>query len=569
MIRRAILFVTASALLIAAPTCVVRAQTAPPPGAAPRTSSPSDQAERARQMRDAKTLIRQGKFEDALARLRSISLEDPGAEEIVMMRGACLRKLGRFDEAATLFRKQADAIASRGSDPVPMLIELERVYREAKDPVKAFDVCLEIHRVNVAANPWILDEMESLVRADSLSGRVLPALQNEIEKRPDAQDLRDLIVGAYLFLGRTGDALREARDLDRARGAHGRVLLEHLRFLARKEMGQPAVDAADLAVAEGLKGDDLQEALLLRADGLRRAKRPADAVEAYRKAAEAKPDGPLARVALRNRAEMTVQDLHDVQAGAAAYQELASSLEAAPSKDRGRLLGQALVALSDCQLRMGRYEEAAQVLRRVEAEAPDAASREEAAFQQAEIFFYSGQTDTAQAAYRRVVASFTGGNRVNDALDRILALTRSAEAGAVPLAALGQIAYQKRIGAPQRALEICQTAREECGGCAAEEDILSEETLLLIALGRLDEAGATADTVAARFKVGGTGPVLLRSVADAMRAREGDTERVVRRYEDLIVRFPKSQEAIETRGLLEKMRRTGGLEGGRGTERRG
>jgi hypothetical protein len=54
-----------------------------------------------------------------------------------------------------------------------------------------------------------------------------------------------------------------------------------------------------------------------------------------------------------------------------------------------------------------------------------------------------------------------------------------------------------------------------------------------------------------------------------MRAREGDTERVVRRYEDLIVRFPKSQEAIETRGLLEKMRRTGGLEGGRGTERRG
>jgi len=43
----------------------------------------------------------------------------------------------------------------------------------------------------------------------------------------------------------------------------------------------------------------------------------------------------------------------------------------------------------------------------------------------------------------------------------------------------------------------------------------------------------------------------------------------MRRYEDLIVRFPKSQEAIETRGLLEKIRRTGALGGGPGSEHRG
>jgi len=144
---------------------------------------------------------------------------------------------------------------------------------------------------------------------------------------------------------------------------------------------------------------------------------------------------------------MTVRDLHDVQGGAAAYQELVRSFDGVSGKDRGRLLGQALVALSDCELQMGRYEEAAEVLKRVEKEAPDATSREEAAFQQAEILFYAGQTDTAQAAYSRVVQDFIGGVRVNDALDRILTLTRAADAGAVPLAALGQIAYQKRIGA--------------------------------------------------------------------------------------------------------------------------
>jgi tetratricopeptide (TPR) repeat protein len=568
MRRSPLLLLAAATVLLAGSASFVPAQTAPPAGRTP-PSSTADRTNRSRQLRDAQALIRQGKFEDALARLQAIPLDGPGADDVVLMQGVCLRKLGRFDEVALLFRKQADAVAGRGSDPLPMLIELERVYREAKDPEKAFGVCLEIHRTNASANPWILDEMESLVRADSLSGVVIPALQKEIERRPKEQDLRDLMVGAYVFLGRTGDALREARDLDRARNARGRVLLDHTRLLARKEMGQPVVEAADLAIAEGLSGDDRQEALLLRADGLRRAARHAEAADAYRQAAEAHPDGPLARVALRNRAEMTVQDLHDVQAGAAAYQELVRSLEGAPHKDRGRLLGQALVALSDCQLRLGRYEEAAQVLRRIESEAPDAASREEAAFQQAEIFFYSGQADTAEAAYRRVVGSFAGGNRVNDALDRLLELTRSADAGAVPMAALGQIAYQKRIGAPARALEICEAARKECGDCAAQEGFLRDQTLLLIDLGRLDEACAAADTAAVLFQEGGTGPALLRSVADALRAREGDTERVVRRYEDLIVKFPKSQEAIDTRGLLEKIRRTGALLGRGGTERRG
>lgn len=570
-----------SICLIVGGTVPARAQTAPPisPPPSPQTSpprgtTPADGSlgarnERLRIVRDAQALMRQGKYEDALERLKAAPADEATGDDVVMLRGSCLRKLGRFDEVTALFRDRADAIAARGGDPIPMLIELERVYREAKDPERAFDVCLAIHRANAAANPWILDEIESLVRADSLSGRVVTALQKEIQGRPEAQDLRDLIVGAYVFLGRTGDALREARDLDRARGAHGRLLLEHARLLARKEMGQPVVEATDLALAEGLKGDDAQEALLMRADGLRRARRFPEAADAYARAAAAQPDGPLARLAFRNRAEMTVQDLHDVAAGAAAYGDLVLSLENAPVKDRGRLMGQALVALSDCQLRLGRYEQAAETLKRIEKEAPDATSREEAAFQQAEIFFYSGQADTAQAAYRRVVSGFSGGNRVNDALDRILMLSRCEQAGAVPMAALGQMAYQARVGAPARALEISETALRECGTCSAQEDILKGQTELLITLGRLDEAAATADTAAVLFPIGATSPSLLRAVADAMRVRDGDTERVIHRYEDLIVRYPKSQEAMEARNLLEKMRRTGQLERERGRESSG
>ncbi len=151
---------------------------------------------------------------------------------------------------------------------------------------------------------------------------------------------------------------------------------------------------------------------------------------------------------------------------------------------------------------MGRYEEAAPVLRRVEADAPDVASREEAAFQQAEIFFYSGQTDTAEAAYQRVVSSFSGGNRVNDALDRILASPVPRKRGPCRSPLWARSPIRSESARRPRARDLSDGAKSAVG-CAAEEDILREETLLLIDLGRLDEAGATADTVAARFKMAG------------------------------------------------------------------
>jgi len=146
MTPRAALLLAAVTAVIAGTPAVARAQAAPP--AAQPPSAATSRGDRARQVRDAQVLIRQGKYEDALARLRLVPLEGLGVEEVVQMQGLCLRRLGRLDEAADLFRGQADASAARGGDPIPMLIELERVHREAMEPEKAFEVCLEIHRTN-------------------------------------------------------------------------------------------------------------------------------------------------------------------------------------------------------------------------------------------------------------------------------------------------------------------------------------------------------------------------------------------------------------------------------------
>lgn len=521
----------------------------PAPPAVTRASS---------QLRDVQALMRQGRHEDALRQIDAIEASRPAdvsPREIASLRGTCLRRLGRLEEARDLYRKEADGAVARNEDPMGWLVELERVVREMNDPAGAFRVCLEIHRTGRSPGRWVVDEMESLIQADSLGGRAIEELRGEIARRPEAHDLRDLLVGALLFLGQPDAALREAVALDRMRGSRGLTLLGHLRMLDKKEYGNEALLAADAAIAAGIAGDDLQEALLLRGHALRRLDRFDEAAAEYGKAAAARPKGPMAVLALTTRADLLARNIKDLKAASAAYEDLIASLHGAPAKERGRLLGQALVSLADCQLRMGDYERAAETLRRVEGNAADAQGREEAAFQQAEILFYSGQVDTARAAYGRIVREHAGGERVNDALGRILLLTRNADAGALPLAGLGQVALQRRLGSPSRALEVCVEAAAACGECAAAEDFLREEALLLLDLGRAEEAAVRADTLAARFPDSAAAPAVLRAVADGMRRDLGPTELVQRRYEDLLIRYPKSHDAMEVRSMLEKMRR--------------
>jgi tetratricopeptide (TPR) repeat protein len=271
-------------------------------------------------------------------------------------------------------------------------------------------------------------------------------------------------------------------------------------------------------------------------------------------------------VAQRERADVLVRDLRNFEEGERAYEDLIASLDEAPRRERGALLSQALVALADCRLRMGRYEAAEEALQAVEKQESNPAGKEEAAFQQAEILFYAGSVEEAKTGYERVVKEFTGGNRVNDALDRILLLTRNADAGPLPMAALGQIAYHLRVGNPQRVLEIATEGARYCGDCTAAEDFLRQTSLALLDLNRIEEAASSADSLADRFPESGAAPSVLRAVADRMRAREGQTDTVLGRYEDLVIRFPQSHEAIEVRSLLRDLRKEEQDDGGESSE---
>lgn len=540
-----------------------RGVTAPPernrPAPAIDSKAP-DAKERSlqRALRDIQSLLRLGRFDEALAAIDKLPPEQQSDPQIVLARGMALRKLGRLADAEKLYRDEVERLEARRENPIAMRMELERVVRDQKKTKDAFEICLEIDRQGGGATDWVRDEMQSLIEADSLGDVAVAILREEIDERPEAKHLGDLLVQALLFLGRDEDALAEASRLDRDRGDRGGTLLDVARVLEEKGMDSQAVAFADAAVRAGIAKDRLQEGQLVRARSLRRLRRAQEAAAACEQAANASPQGPMAVLALQTRAEILHRDLRDLPAAESALQDLIASLERSTSREKDRLLSRSLVALADIHLGQGRYEDAAAVYQRVENAAADPTSKEEAVFQQAEVLFYSGRKDEAAERYQRIVSEFPGGDRVNDALDRILLITRIADADPMHFAALGQVAYQRRVAAPARALALCQEAARSCDRCPAEEDLLREEGLLLLDLGRIDDASVRADTLASRYGDSASAPHLLRAVADAMLGRDGPTDAVLKRYEDLLRLFPKSHEAFEARSALQKMRQTGG-----------
>ena len=102
----------------------------PPVKRPPAESKNPEDVEYRRILRDAKNLMRRGKYEETMARLDMLPSERRSEEEPVRLRGTSLRKLGRFEEACNLYRREADRLAASGHKKTPMLIELERALRE-------------------------------------------------------------------------------------------------------------------------------------------------------------------------------------------------------------------------------------------------------------------------------------------------------------------------------------------------------------------------------------------------------------------------------------------------------
>jgi tetratricopeptide (TPR) repeat protein len=500
-------------------------------------------------MNEARGLYRLGRVDEAVQKLRELHRAYPDEIGVTQSLGSLLEASGKGDEALNLYREAA----ARATNPGPDLVQVERLYREAQAWDRALDTCLEYReRLGSAGETWVNDEIESLIRADRIGDTAIRSLESAVRRRPEDGKLRELWVTALFHQGKTEKALEEAATLDKNLKANGTLLFRYARLADDKQSYSAALAAYDMVLQRDPPAQVKSEAQFRRAAALRHLGRLEEALTALR--ALGAGDGAYAFRARQDEAVLLSQELHRPEEALAALRTILDSLAGEKGEALSQVADETRLAMADCQLSLGRPADALGLYQELAEKAVDAAVRVQALFQVGEMLFYQGKLKEAQDAYYQVVDKYPQEADVNDALARILLLGEDSDNGGVPLTALAQSEYQRRLGNLQKGIKLVDDALAQYPDSRAADALHFQRTKLLLELGRSVEARAAVDTLAARFPNSPLAPRAYLAVAGQLQKSPAGDSDVQAIYTTILLRFPDSLEAPEARAALRALK---------------
>ncbi|MGH7725688.1 MAG: tetratricopeptide repeat protein [Candidatus Eiseniibacteriota bacterium] len=185
------------------------------------------------------------------------------------------------------------------------------------------------------------------------------------------------------------------------------------------------------------------------------------------------------------------------------------------------------------------------------------AVREEAAFGVCEVLFYKGEFDSAAALYDMFARAFPGSRHGNDALDRVYLI----EAGeGAPVAGLSEFSKAVMLESAGK-LDAALSAGRDAVVRAGDGPVWSYAGLLVANVlgrqGKNAEAAKEALAIAEGRPDDRLAPMARRRAGDFLHA-EGNDAGALAQYEELLVRYPRSWLAPETRRLVQSLRARAG-----------
>ena len=183
--------------------------------------------------------------------------------------------------------------------------------------------------------------------------------------------------------------------------------------------------------------------------------------------------------------------------------------------------------------------------------------REEAAFEACEAQFFAGAFDSAAQGYDAFARAWPGSEHANDALERVYLIEG---AGTPPpgLAEFAAASLSARAGKVDEALSRAQVAEQRAEGGPAWSHAGLLVASLLETQGQLAAAAGKAKAVAEGKPDDRLAPTARRKAGDLLLAA-GDPQGALGQYEELLVRYPRSWLAPETRRRVQELRaRQGG-----------
>ncbi len=497
----------------------------------------------------SKLLVRDGKTEAGLSLLEELNKKYPGDVRVLQVYSQLLRREGRLEEAVPLYRRAME----NSPEPGVLFQELEGIHRELRQDVEALELCLEYQERFGERGRWVSREIESLILTGRLGDTAVEKIEKALKSREKNSSLYRLRLSALYFAGRSDDALEAARKLDQDRKAQGAEVMAYAALLESKGELADVLPALDVALEMQPEVGLRLELLNRKAQTLRRLRNIDQALAVYDQIVAESPDGALSRKVLEDKAQILDKELKRKSEALEVYSELLTRVTPVKTAEDAKTANRLQLAMADCHLLLERPEKAGEIYQQMADDATDPGVRVEALFQVGEMLFYQGRSDEAEETYYRIVDEYRTSKWTNNALDRILVIGENGDYDGVPLSALAQSSYYRKLGKLERALALVSEAQDGFPDSEAVDNLLFEEASIYLGLGKPEQAHAVAKDLAERYPESTFAPRGLKIVADYYRKQAGGRALALEIYEDVLVRFPTSIETPEVRGRIDEL----------------
>jgi tetratricopeptide (TPR) repeat protein len=392
------------------------------------------------------------------------------------------------------------------------------------------------------------DYLVSMAEDDKARPAVTAALKKAVAIASFTQTAALSLAEIYLMDGECAPALEMITEVAGVTPPSADILVNFARQASRAGCFGECAKSYDLALRGLPKDHKAAEYLVEKARCEMAAGRPDEAMATFDMVAEDYRAYKAADDALMGRA-LILRDRGDLE------EAVAEADRVMESKYTDSVY-EAILFKADCQVLMGRLDDAFETYDRVESDWP-AEYAQEAFFNMGEISLYRGEFDDAQSYYNVTLRHYPDEARANDSIDRLLLIKSCGGEGAYlpELKDFGRALLLARQGESGQAVGMLRdlggmedrpTIRVESLRVLAET--YEEQGLLEQALRTYKLIGDTLETAFSASALEAVGDIYMRS---------GRIQEAVDAYENLILKFPGSVSAGEARRKIDLAARAG------------
>ena len=244
---------------------------------------------------------RQGKYEDALQTIRKARKKDPDSLEAGYNEGLLLDVLGRFDEAIGVYEKMVDLTshangAYTGEEKNNRGIFLERLGAVYNEQNRTADSIATYQKLIEMGGDSILRGYQGQVetyRDSKMFDKAVEVARKAVDADPKNRDLKLMLAGELLDLGKTDDGLAMARALLENSDKDRAVWMALAQMNVRAHRWKDAEDALNHAASMATKKEDKIYLLFVRGELAERQKHFEPAEQFFRQVLDQDPNNAM------------------------------------------------------------------------------------------------------------------------------------------------------------------------------------------------------------------------------------------------------------------------------------